>query len=213
MTNENKIINEDELVHEFEVDDEFEIVPPDGNLAYISVWDNVLDDAYCDKLVDLFNQVEYAHTKVSMQDAKNYTELNFFAQDLGKSFEEESIFLLGKVSEYVESYRRHNNIMFFPPQCQNEEIKMKKYVAGSTDDIKYHTDVGNHATARRFLTCQFYLTTAEEGGQTVFPDYNTSIEPKKGRLAIFPPLWTHPFTEQPVVSNDKYTVGTFLHYM
>ena len=120
MTNENKIINEDELVHEFEVDDQFEIIPPDGNLAYISVWDNVLDDAYCYKLVDLFNQVEYAHTKVSMQDAKNYTELNFFAQDLGKSFEEESIFLLGKVSEYVESYRRHNNIMFFPPQCQNE---------------------------------------------------------------------------------------------
>ena len=209
-----KVENEETEIHEFEVnEDEFVIIPPDGNMAYISVWDDVLDDDHCDRLIDLFNQVKHAHTKIEIGDVKNFTELNFFSQDIGKSCEEESVSVLGKVSEYVESYRRHNNIMFFPPQCHNEEIKMKKYSAGGKDEVKYHTDVGDYPTARRFLTCQFYLNTVEEGGETVFPDYNTSVEAKKGRLAIFPPFWTHPFTEQPVVSNDKYTLGTFLHYM
>jgi len=139
--------------------------------------------------------------------------LNFFNPQLGSEFEEASMYLLGKVSEYVESYRRHNNIVFFPSQCHNEEVRMKKYVAGSEDDFKYHADVGDYASARRFLVCFFYLNDVEEGGQTAFPDYNTSIEAKKGRLAIFPPFWTHPHSGQPAISNDKYIVGTYLHYM
>jgi hypothetical protein len=113
----------------------------------------------------------------------------------------------------VESYRQHNNISFFPNQCHNEEVRMKKYFKGTEDDFKYHADVGDYASARRFLVCFFYLNSVEEGGETVFPDYNTSIEPQRGRLAIFPPFWTHPHQAQPAISDDKYIVGTYLHYM
>ena len=73
-----KVENEETEIHEFEVnEDEFVIIPPDGNMAYISVWDDVLDDDHCDRLIDLFNQVKHAHTKIEIGDVKNFTELNF----------------------------------------------------------------------------------------------------------------------------------------
>ena len=211
---EDKDLPEGAEVHHFEVDEEnFSVKPPDGNHAFISVWDNALEDEWCDKLIGMFDEQESLHQKTVHPEFRSFTELNFFNPQLGSEFEEASMYLLSKVSEYVESYRRHNNIVFFPSQCHNEEVRMKKYVAGSEDDFKYHADVGDYASARRFLVCFFYLNDVEEGGQTAFPDYNTSIEAKKGRLAIFPPFWTHPHSGQPAISNDKYIVGTYLHYM
>ena len=211
----NEKINDDASPHHFEVDQKtFQVAPPDGNHAYISVWDNALEDEWCDKLIEMFEDQSENHKKTEHEDYRSFTELNFFDPELkDPKWEEASMHLLGKVSEYVESYRRHNNIVFFPQQCQNEEVRMKKYFAGSGDDFKYHSDVGDYASAKRFLVCFFYLNDVEEGGQTAFPDYNTSIEPKKGRLAIFPPFWTHPHSGQPAISNDKYIVGTYLHYI
>ncbi len=219
MTEETKTAQaekDQEIVH-FEVDPEkFTAKPPDGNRAFISVWDNVLSAEKCDEIIKEFEDASEFHKKTEHPEYRSFTELNFFDPKLlqeKSNFEDFSMELLGKVSEYVESYRRHNNIVFFPGQCNNEEVRMKKYFAGTEDDFKYHADVGDYASARRFLVCFFYLNTVKEGGQTVFPDYNTSIEPVQGRLAIFPPFWTHPHQAQPAVSNDKYIVGTYLHYM
>ena len=90
-----KVENEETEIHEFEVnEDEFVIIPPDGNMAYISVWDDVLDDDHCDRLIDLFNQVNHAHTKIEIGDVKNFTELNFFSQDLGKSLSSVFFFVI-----------------------------------------------------------------------------------------------------------------------
>ncbi len=204
----------EEAIHHFEVDgDKFEAKAPDGNRAFISVWDNALEDEWCEKLIDMFEVKSELHRKTEHPEFRSFTELNFFDPKLGPEYEEACMHLLGKVSEYTESYRRHNQISFFPQQCHNEEVRMKKYFKGSGDDFKYHADVGDYASARRFLVCFFYLNDVEEGGETVFPDYETSVEARKGRLAIFPPFWTHPHAGQPAISNDKYIIGTYLHYI
>jgi|MEHZ01.5.fsa_nt_MEHZ011413341.1_16 hypothetical protein len=214
---ENMDENRGDAQHHFEIDQEkFKVNPPDGNRAFISVWDNVLSEQECTNIIEKFEEASEHHKKTEHAEYRSFTELNFFdpaLKDMSKDFEDLSMLLLGKVSEYVESYRQHNNIAFFPNQCQNEEVRMKKYLAGSDDDFKYHADVGDYASARRFLVCFFYLNSVEEGGETVFPDYNTSITPERGRLAIFPPFWTHPHQAQPAISDDKYIVGTYLHYM
>ena len=160
MTKETENIEEQEVVH-FEVDQEkFEVKPPDGNRAFISVWDNVLPSEKCQEIIDLFEESAEHHKKTEHTEYRSFTELNFFDPNLletNSKFEDLSMELLKKVSEYVESYRRHNNIAFFPAQCNNEEVRMKKYFAGSQDDFKYHADVGDYASARRFLVCFFYL--------------------------------------------------------
>ena len=216
MTQEANTATTAETTVHFEVDeDNFDIRPPDGQRAFISVCDNVLSDEDCTKMIELFEDANEHHRKINTE-ARTYTEVNFFDPELSEKFpefEEFSMKLLTIISEYTEMYRRHNNIMFFPGQCVNEEIKMKKYTKGSADDFKYHSDVGDHLSAKRFVACFFYLNDVEEGGETVFPDYNLSVNPVKGRLAIWPPFWTHPHQCMPAKSDDKYVVGTYLHYM
>ena len=71
---------------------------------------------------------------------------------------------------------------------------------------------GDHDSARRFLVLFFYLNDVEEGGETYFQDIDFTVQPKEGRLLIFPPTWMFPHAGLKPVSNDKYIAGTYLHY-
>ena len=53
-----------------------------------------------------------------------------------------------------------------------------------------------------------------EGGETAFIgiDHDTRVQPRAGRLLMFPPMWTHPHAGLPPISNQKYICGTYLHY-
>ena len=57
MTEENKTAtaSEDSEVVNFEVDQEsFKVKPPDGNRAFISVWDDVLSESECSNIIEKF---------------------------------------------------------------------------------------------------------------------------------------------------------------
>ena len=76
-----------------------------------------------------------------------------------------------------------------------------------------NADVGDYASAKRFLVVMFYLNDVEEGGQTIFPEYQLAAKPTKGSLMVFPPFWTHPHLAEAPKSNDKYIISTYLHYL
>ena len=93
-----------------------------------------------------------------------------------------------------------------------EDFRVKKYRKGTDDRFSTHVDVGDHASARRFLAFFIYLNTIEEGGETAFPGIKT-VKPKCGRVLMFPPLWTFPHEGRPTISDHKYIVGSYLHYI
>ena len=71
-------------------------------------------------------------------------------------------------------------------------------------------DVGDYASARRYLAMFSYLNDVTEGGETEF--LYKKIEPEKGKLVVFPPFWCFPHKAMPVASSDKYILTTYLHY-
>ena len=40
-----------------------------------------------------------------------------------------------------------------------------------------------------------------------------TVQAKAGRLVIFPPLCTYPHSGRPPISDDKFIIGTYLHYV
>ena len=42
---------------------------------------------------------------------------------------------------------------------------------------------------------------------------NWTVQPKRGSILIFPPTWMYRHAGLPPVSNDKYILGTYLHYL
>jgi len=63
---------------------------------------------------------------------------------------------------------------------------------------------------QRVLASQFYLNDVEEGGETEFLHQQIKVKPKKGRLVIWPVGFTHTHRGNKPISNDKYTVATWL---
>ena len=80
MTEENKTAtaSEDSEVVNFEVDQEsFKVKPPDGNRAFISVWDNVLSESECSNIIEKFEAASEHHKKTEHAEYRSFTELNF----------------------------------------------------------------------------------------------------------------------------------------
>ena len=87
-----------------------------------------------------------------------------------------------------------------------EEFRIKKYVEGG--DFKEHIDVMNYASSRRIVGFLLYLNDCD--GITTFANHDITIEPKTGRVLVFPPTWEYPHTGHKS-STDKYIMSTYLH--
>lgn len=91
-----------------------------------------------------------------------------------------------------------------------EDVRIKKYLKGSGDEFKTHVDVTDHASAARFCIAIMYLN--DNDGLTTFPSLGIGVEPKAGRVVIFPPTWMYPHNGKSPTNDDKYIMMTCLHY-
>jgi len=96
---------------------------------------------------------------------------------------------------------------------------MKRYLNNNYDRFDPHVDVKNYETSRRFLAFFIYLNDVDEGGETEFININKpgtyiplKIEPRRGRLLMFPPLWMYYHAGLKPVSNNKYLIHSYCHY-
>ena len=102
------------------------------------------------------------------------------------------------------------------PDILNEYIyrhgdyQIKKYRHPDDGYYAWHTDWGPMPEfIGRKLAVQFYLNDVEEGGETEFYHQEIKIEPKRGRLIVWPVGFTHIHRGNNPISNDKYVVSAW----
>lgn len=184
---------------------------------YIMVVDDVLPADYCADLIKKFDKTEDLVTRDSewAQDYKSFKELNLTTHP---EFKEEQDIFYQTTQHMLKFYTEKCNIEFFPHQIGMEEVRMKRYDANDKDQFGWHTDVGDYASARRFLVMFYYLNDVESGGETIFNDtvkekINLTVKPKCGRMVIFPPMWMYPHKGMKPIGGSKYIVSTYCHYI
>jgi len=69
----------------------------------------------------------------------------------------------------------------------------------------FHFESSGATHRKRILTWMVYLNDVPDGGNTVFPYYNYSIQPIKGHILIWPAEFTHTHFGD-VVIDEKYIV-------
>lgn len=188
------------------------------NLAdYIMAVDDVLPFDLCKGLTDKFDQTPDLVTRDSTwnHDYKSFKELNLTTHP---EFAEEQKMFYNISQSMLKFYVDKAAIDFFPEKIGMEEVRMKRYDANKKDQFGWHTDVGDYASARRFLVMFYYLNDVAEGGETVFRDKIGSlkelkVQPKRGRMVMFPPMWMYPHKGMRPISGSKYIVSTYLHYL
>lgn len=188
------------------------------NLAdYIMVVDDVLPFDLCKCLCDKFDQTKDLVTRDSTwkHDYMSFSEINLTTHS---EFAEEQKMFYNISQSMLKFYVDKTKVEFFPEQIGMEEVRMKKYSPNKKDQFGWHTDVGDYASARRFLVMFYYLNDVKEGGETIFKDSignlkELKVQPKRGRMVIFPPMWMYPHKGCQPISNSKYIISTYLHYV
>lgn len=171
---------------------------------YIKVYDDALHPFICQNLIALFDNTAHSRTETDTYqfDVINLNQIPDLAHvgiDLAKT-----------AAHYAERYFRELKLPVLPTVQGFEEVRLKRYRPG--DQFKPHVDVGDYASARRYLYALFYLNTLNHG-DTEFPGLGVKIKPRQGRLVLFPPFWLFPHAGRPALSENKYTVATALHYL
>ncbi len=169
---------------------------------------DIVPSKTCDSLIELYENDSQHHERVENESRPTFTQLN-----LNKYHGNVIPSLFQLFSKTLDVYKEDVPPAEYLPELQFiEEFRIKKYEVGGIDRFDTHVDVGDHMSAKRCLAMLFYLNDVDEGGHTVFPLLETSIQPKKGRVIVFPPTWEYPHSGEPPISNSKYIMSTYLHY-
>lgn len=75
----------------------------------------------------------------------------------------------------------------------------------------WHIDGGSHSFSHRQLVAIWYLNDVEgPGGETEFRSQEVTIQPRTGKLILFPPFWTHEHRGVMLESGVKYLATTWV---
>lgn len=185
-------------------------------MDYIATYENVLPKHLCDEIISDFETNTDQQEQTLLDGHRSFTEINITKHHWNDVQE----YLLNTAQQYLGTYMHKFQIdkKSWPESLGYEQFRMKRYMPNDKDEFAFHVDVGDYASARRFLVFFWYLNDVEEGGETAFRKnqqlpIERRIQPKAGKLLIFPPLWTHPHIGMKPISGPKYIIGSYLHYV
>jgi hypothetical protein len=77
----------------------------------------------------------------------------------------------------------------------------------------WHIDGGSHEFSHRQLVAIWYLNDVEgPGGETEFLFQEVGIKPRRGKLVLFPPFWTHEHRGATLQQGVKYIATTWVRF-
>ena len=196
------------------------------------IWykEDAMKEEVCDRLIEKFdkdtpNQIESGTDKELDQDTNPHLrqgkELNvskYAQQKDGRSagiWKTEHKNLVNDSASLMREYGTTKEIdhRMIPDKFGFEEFRIKRYDNNDMDCFEPHVDVFGQISSRRFLACYYFLNDVEEGGEFYFTQLDQEYKPKKGAALIFPSTWTYLYEEKKVISNPKYIIGSYLHYL
>ena len=187
--------------------DIFEI--PDGE--YIAPGVKLIDDAiwYSDDIVDLAKQMEWQDSLVIgdgeedlKDDARTSSSMPWRWTDQG--FLNPGVMWTAAQAIYLQglAYSAEQEAEF----AHMEAPSLLYYKAG---DGKYDTHTDWSTKTPRQFSAVLYLNDVEDGGETYFHSFDLAVEPRAGRLILFPANYVYAHQARPPKSGDKFVMVTW----
>jgi 2-oxoglutarate-Fe(II)-dependent oxygenase superfamily protein len=178
---------------------------------FVRCYEQALPREFCDRLIDAFRQSSAIHVQREREwrpglDASAWTELDLtpLADAALKGF------FRDHVAEYLARYNSDVGLRIaIPASPMLAELRLKRYQPGTGQEFQLHFDSIN-AVANRYLVFLWYLNDVSDGGETEFPDLGIKVQPRAGRLLMFPPYWMYQHAGLPPRSGEKFILSTYL---
>ena len=182
---------------------------------HIAVFDNILSEDFCDEIIEWFEELDQSIIKspqeqayrdaVCVRDGRglngrgNRKDGSYFADNQNAKFENN---LRGLINDCAKEYiTEYPNVGEY--HLSNKSLKIQKTPPHGGYHIWHHEHSYNDMA--RILVWTAYLNDIPEGeGETEFLYQGLKVNPKKGRVCLFPASYTHLHRGNPPYSCDKY---------
>ena len=181
---------------------------------WIKTYPKIFSKEECTGLIEWFEILDESkqlvHTKLEGHREFDEVNLNDFREQTLKM----QLDVYKRFDDILERYKQDVKVhkKALPEKSAWEELRIKRYRSGVGNFLD-HVDVGDSISARRFLVFFVYLNDVDFGGETEFPELNLTISPVCGTLLAFPSTWTFLHRGNVPISNDKYILGSYKHYV
>lgn len=173
---------------------------------FIGIWDNCLPAVACNDLIANFESVIDSNRSILIEGKNKFDNGSLGRKDSAITLnyhhpnaDEIYKFLSVCLTEYLEEYSQLNGNDLIASQ-----IKMQKTPPGGGYHV-WHYENENWEVAERELAWMIYLNDLPEGqAETEFLYQKTRVQPKRGRVVIWPAGFTHVHRGNTVFTENKY---------
>lgn len=181
-----------------------------GRSEAIMVKDDTLTEKDCQYLINLAEQQKSWRKSITLQEANDSKADGKYRTSQEYKFPnscpaDEPLFKLFNLG--IQEYWKNIDIRI-ANGIGDEGYRVLKYEPGN----HYVRHVDASGTRPRFLSAILYLNDVEEGGETEFIREKVTVEPKRGRLILFPSNFLFDHEAKPVKKGLKYVIVTFFVY-
>jgi len=170
-----------------------------------------LSPAFCDEVIERFEAYpEHQHAgrigqlRVEDPGVKSTTDLVVSNKEDWKDADRMFFRSLAiAIKEFRETFP------YFKGPFKDVGYQIQRYRVG--DFYHWHIDGSSHEFSQRQLVALWYLNdVAGPGGETRFLYQDVSIRPRRGKLILFPPFWTHEHQAVELKEGVKYIATTWV---
>ena len=183
---------------------------------HIAIFDNIVSDDFCDEIINWFEKFDQELVKSpeelvvkngsGVRDGRGTNgqgtrkDISYFANMEKTAFDER---LRGAVNDCAREYITEYPNLGSGYHLSNRSLKIQKTPPHGGYHIWHHEH--SFDDLARVLVWTLYLNDIPEGeGETEFLYQGIKVNPKKGRVCLFPAAYTHLHRGNPPYSCDKY---------
>ncbi len=176
----------------------------------VQVFDDAFDANFCQQMIRSFHSLARFHRSNGRGVQAGFVESAWTELDItdltDAPFRQ---ILLGNMHQHLQRYNQKlAQPIAIPGTDKLDRLVIKRYRAGSNELFETHFDaIGN--VANRYLVFLWYLNDVAAGGETAFPKLEIAIQPKAGRLLMFPPYWMFQHEGRAPSVGEKYILSSY----
>jgi hypothetical protein len=186
---------------------------------FIGVFDNFIPPGECEALIDFYNNHEQQHktyTRLHSEHRGSHTkkdaalDINAFGDKLVFNSQVKTTHINFDMA--LKEYLKRTDIQEFHPTFHYTAMKIQKTLPKEGYHI-WHTEWGpgmGYEGLQRALVYTIYLNDVKEGGETEFLHFSQRVQPKAGRIVIWPAAFPYVHRGNPPLSGEKYILTSWL---
>lgn len=187
---------------------------------HIMVVDDVLSKDECQQLIDYYKWADgesLCWTRRQMEDGTDYAKSDTSVFPLLKQVMEVApqnpwlAPVMQKFWTHYKNYLEQYHALRDGGKEYVRSMRIQKTLPGEGYHV-WHFESCGADKAQRITAWMIYLNDVDEGGETEFLYQHKRIEPKAGRLVVWPTAYTHIHRGNPPLKGEKYILTSWCEW-